>query len=68
MESKKNDTKELIHTQKNRLKNFKTKLMVTRGEMWGEGVNWEVGIGTTIHKINSNRIYCIAQGNLFSIV
>ena len=46
MESNKNDTKELIHTQKNRLKNFRTKLMVTRGEMLAEGVNWEVGIGT----------------------
>ena len=42
MESNKNDTKELIHTQKNRLKNFKTKLMITKGEMGG-GTKWEVG-------------------------
>ena len=32
----KNDTKELIHNR-NRLKDFKTKFMVTKGEILGEG-------------------------------
>ena len=37
MESNKNDTKELIHKTE-RLTDFKTKPMVTKGETWG-GVN-----------------------------
>ena len=39
MESNENDTKELIH----KTERFKTKLMVTKGEM-GVRMDWEVGI------------------------
>ena len=52
-----NDTKELIHkTERNRLKDFKTKLMVTKEKMlgWGEGKlgGWDWQLYTTVYKID----------------
>ena len=40
----KNDTWELVHKTENRLKDFKTKLMITKGKTLGERIKWEVGI------------------------
>ena len=39
VECNKNDTNKLILQNRNRLTDFEIKLMVTKGEMWGEGRN-----------------------------
>ena len=65
LSSLKNDAKELIHKTETDSKDFETKLMVTRGEMWS-GMDWEVGVDicTLLYtKLISNGI---AQGNLFN--
>ena len=53
----KNVAKELCHKTETKLKDFETKLMVTKGEtLWG-GINWEDGIGiyTLYTKLISNK-------------
>ena len=56
----------------NRLKDFETKLTVTKGEMLVGGINWEVGIGVHTHYYVQNqevtRTCCISQGNLNTLV
>ena len=52
----------------NRLKDFKTKLMVTSGGKDGLG-SWDWHIDTTIYKNQSvTRAYFIAPRNLFNIL
>ena len=41
----KEEKKKRYKRNRNRLKYFKTKLMVTKGEMLGREINWEVEIG-----------------------
>ena len=38
------DTSEFIYKNRNRLTDIENKLMVTRGERDGGGINWEFGI------------------------
>ena len=67
----KNDTKELIHKTE-RFKDFKTKLMVTRGKRKEGGINWEIGIGIYIllytKSVTTTWYYYIAQRKLFNIL
>ena len=44
MESNKNDTKDLIHKTETDSKDSEAKRTVTKGEMLGGGMQWEVGI------------------------
>ena len=53
VESNKIDTKELI-PKTNGLKDFEMKFVVTKGEMWVGGMDWEAGTDThtAIYKID----------------
>ena len=56
---------------RNILKDFETKIMVTKGEMWEEEIawGWDWHIPTAIYKIDRlTGTYCIAQGNLLNTV
>ena len=43
MKSSKKGYKRTYSQNRNRLKDFETKLMVNKGENLGGGINWEVG-------------------------
>ena len=45
MEYNKNDTNEFIYKTETDSTDLENKLMVTTGERWGEGIDWEFGTG-----------------------
>lgn len=72
MESNKNDTKELIH-KTGTVKDFDTKLIVTKGDRLWEGIKWEVG--TDIFPLlyiewlgNKDLLYSPGKSTQYSVV
>jgi len=48
MESNKNDTNGLIYKTETH-SHLEIKLMDTKGEIWGEVINWEIGINIVLY-------------------
>ena len=48
MESNKNDIDGLIYKMETH-SHLKIKLMDTKGEIWGEVINWEIGINIVLY-------------------
>ena len=48
MESNKNDTNGLIYKMETH-SHLKIKLMDTKGEIWGEVINWDIGITIVLY-------------------
>lgn len=69
MEANKRLYKGTCSQNRNRHRDFKTRLTVTKGETLGGGMDWEVGIDIYILLYMERIImgtYCIAQGNLLN--
>lgn len=58
-----------LFINRNRLTGFENKFMVIKGEMWGEGKIWSLGLThTTICKIDTNKNLLYNTGNSIQYV